>query len=477
MVFSSLIFLFLFLTVTLLLYFNMHTINAKNNVLVAMSLFFYAWSGPAFLPLMLFSAFVNYGAGLLIGRKKKQYQKQPYMIAAIVIDLLLLGIFKYTGLVISTLNSLGFHIADPGIILPIGISFYTFQTMTYTIDVYRGEVKVQRSYRDFLLYVALFPQLIAGPIVRYSEIEPQLTDRKTTWRGAFYGFTRFSYGLGKKVLIANYCGSVARQMLDGELSQNTVLGTWLGIIMYTFQIYFDFAGYSDMAIGMGRIFGFTYSENFNLPYISKSITEFWRRWHISLSSFFRDYVYIPLGGNRKHQMVNLLVVWSLTGLWHGASWNFLLWGLYFFALLVVEKKNMDRIEKIPGIFRHILTLFLIVLGWALFYVPEGGVTDAARLGQMFGCLFGLYGKGFTDFTTGVQWRNNIFLLLLAALASSSIPSAFGNLIKNVCLKKNGPMSLKKTYVIALGVYDWVLITLSLISLVGASYNPFLYFRF
>ena len=457
----------------MILYLCSRSINAKNNVLVIMSILFYAWGEPVYVLLMLFSAFVNYAAGLLMGSTRRRGKRKAFLAAAVVIDLLMLGVFKYAGWIVENVNAItGLALAVPAISLPIGISFYTFQTMTYTIDVYRGEVKVQRSYRDFLLYVSLFPQLIAGPIVRYSEIEPQLTNRRTTFKGAFYGLTRFSFGLGKKVLIANYCGSVASQMLDGTLSQATTLGVWLGVIMYTLQIYFDFAGYSDMAIGMGRIFGFKYSENFDLPYTSKSITEFWRRWHISLSSFFRDYVYIPLGGNRRHQMLNLFIVWSLTGLWHGASWNFVLWGMYFFVLLVIEKSIPEQLAKIPGIIRHLCTLLLIVFGWTLFYC-----TDLSRLGQTFGCMFGFVGAGFTNYSTGVTLTNNIPLLILGIVASSSLPRSIGNIFKSLCMRKNSAMVAKYFYVIALGILDLALIFLSVVSLVGSSYNPFLYFRF
>lgn len=457
----------------MVLYLCASSINAKNSVLVIMSVLFYAWGEPIYVLLMLFSAFINYFCGLMIGANRRKSQKKVWMLVGVVVGLLLLGFFKYSGWLIESLNAVtGLSLAAPKVSLPIGISFYTFQTMTYTIDVYRGEVKVQRSYRDFLLYVSLFPQLIAGPIVRYSEIEPQLTQRKTTAKGAFYGLTRFATGLGKKVLIADYCGSVADKLLGGELASATTLGIWLGIILYTLQIYFDFAGYSDMAIGMGRIFGFKYSENFDLPYTSKSITEFWRRWHISLSSFFRDYVYIPLGGNRRHQMLNLFVVWSLTGLWHGASWNFVLWGLYFFVLLVIEKSNRERLERIPGVIRHIVTLFLIALGWTLFYC-----TDLGRLGHTLGCMFGLYGAGFSSYTTKVTLVNNIPLLILGIVASSSLPRTVGNIFKSLCMRKNSAMTAKYTYVVAVGVLDLLLLFLCVASLVGSSYNAFLYFRF
>ena len=473
MVFSSLIFLCLFLPITLIWYMLSPTINAKNNALVVMSLIFYAWGEPVYVLLMLFSVFVNYFSALLIGGTEDAKKQKLYITVCVVINLALLGFFKYTGWMVANINAItGLAIPDPSITLPIGISFFTFQAMTYTIDVYRKEVAPQRSYRNLLMYVSLFPQLIAGPIVRYSQIEAQVEDRRTTAKGAFYGLTRFAYGLGKKVLIANYCGSVATQMLDGTLSQSTTVGVWLGIIMYTLQIYFDFAGYSDMAIGLGRIFGFKFAENFDLPYTSKSITEFWRRWHISLSSVFRDYVYIPLGGNRKHQTFNMFVVWSLTGLWHGASWNFVLWGMYFFVLLFIEKKNKARIEKLPGIVRHLGTLLLIVFGWTLFYC-----TDLGRLGQTFGCMFGFVGTGFIDYSTRITLGNNITLLLLGIVASSALPRTIGNIFKSLCMRKNSSGIAKRVYVIALGTIDVALIAASVISLIGSSYNPFLYFRF
>ena len=473
MVFSSLIFLFLFLPLTLILYFTFGTINAKNNVLVIMSILFYAWGEPIYVLLMLFSAFVNYAAGILMGERHSKRTRKPILIAAVVIDLLLLGVFKYAGWIVENINGLfGASIAVPQIVLPIGISFYTFQTMTYTIDVYREEVGVQRSYRNFLLYVSLFPQLIAGPIVRYSEIEPQLTSRRTTPKAAFYGLHRFALGLGKKVLIANYCGAIANKLLDGDLAGATVVGTWLGVIMYTLQIYFDFAGYSDMAIGMGRVFGFKYSENFDLPYTSRSITEFWRRWHISLSSFFRDYVYIPLGGNRKHQILNLLIVWSLTGLWHGASWNFVLWGMYFFVLLVIEKSFKEQLDRIPPLIRHLFTLLLVVFGWTIFYC-----VDMTRLGQTFGCLFGLFGSGFSSYETRLTLKNNLPLLALGIVASSALPRMIGNFLRARCLRKNSPAIARYTFTILTGLLDVALIFLSVVALIGSSNDVFLYFRF
>ena len=290
------------------------------------------------MTLLIFSGFVDYFNGRIIEANRGTKYAKMALIASIVINLGLLGVFKYSAFFIQSINGLfSAHLPFAEFALPIGISFYTFQTMSYTIDVYRGNTKAQKKFSSFLLYVSLFPQLIAGPIVRYTDVAEQIDNRTTTLSGFKNGAIRFLTGLAKKVLIANYAGSVCQQLLSSNLSELTTAGAWFGIFLFAIQIYFDFSGYSDMAIGLGKIFGFTYPENFNYPYICTSITDFWRRWHISLSSFFRDYVYIPLGGNRRHLVLNLLIVWSLTGLWHGASWNFVLWGLYFWVLLLVEK--------------------------------------------------------------------------------------------------------------------------------------------
>ena len=375
MVFSSLHFLYLFLPLCVLLYFLMPSLKAKNAVLLVFSLVFYAWGEPVYVLLMLGVAAANWAFGLLMER----ISKKAVLIAALVFDLGCLAIFKYAGFLTENLNALtGMQLPVPQIALPIGISFYTFQILSYVVDVYRGNVRVQASYPRFLLYVSLFPQLIAGPIVRYADVEKELADRRSEPQEIFYGMTRFCMGLAKKVLLADYAGKAAAQLLDGNLAAQSTLGVWFGVLLYTFEIYFDFSGYSDMAIGLGRIFGFRYPENFRLPYMSKSITEFWRRWHISLSSFFRDYLYIPLGGNRRHVILNLAIVWALTGLWHGASWNFVLWGMYFFVLLVIERYTKKLREKIPGMIRWLVTFVLIVVGWNIFYF-----TDAARLGESF----------------------------------------------------------------------------------------------
>ena len=469
MVFSNLIFLYLFLPVCLLLYFLCRNMAGKNAVLIAFSLLFYAWGEPLYVFLMIGMAAANWGFGLWMGRGRQKLK----LVLAVIVNLGCLAVFKYAGFLVENINALfGASVPVPQIPLPIGISFYTFQALTYVIDVYRGQVGVQRSYWRFLLYVSLFPQLIAGPIVRYSDVEQQIEARKVCREDIFYGMTRFCIGLGKKVLLADGAGKIASQILDGQLSAATTLGMWLGVLLFTFQIYFDFSGYSDMAIGLGRIFGFKYPENFKLPYISRSISEFWRRWHISLGSFFRDYVYIPLGGNRRHVYLNLFVVWALTGLWHGASWNFVLWGMYFFVLLCVERRFKRQIKRVPVAVRHLTTLFLIVIGWDIFYF-----TDAARLGQSFAVLFGFAGAGFGSETTSIMFVNNLPLLITCAIGSTPLPQMIGNAFGMLCAGKNHEGSRQKVYVFVTYAFDLALLALCTISLVGTSYNAFLYFRF
>ncbi len=474
MVFSSLIFLYLFLPICLIAYFFASGIRAKNLVLVLFSLVFYAWGEPVYVLLMIGSAFLNYAAGILLGRAAEDAKRRKIiLIVCVAVNLLLLGVFKYAGLFVSTLNQLtGLAIPVPEIALPIGISFFTFQAMTYVIDVYRGQAQVQPSYFKFLLYISMFPQLIAGPIVRYVDIAAQMEERHASREDIFYGLVRFATGLGKKILLADHAFTVCSKLLDGNLATATAAGTWLGIIMFTFQIYFDFSGYSDMAIGLGRIFGFHYQENFKLPYMSLSITDFWRRWHISLSTFFRDYVYIPLGGKYKHRTLNMLIVWALTGLWHGASWNFLLWGLYFFVLLLVEKRFYGRYKRIvPKAARHLVNMLLIMLGWTIFYF-----TDFARLGQALAAMFG-FGGGFINTEVKIQWLNNLPLLLVCILGATPIPRILGDGF-GLLLSDGDPESRKKkVYVAVTYVFCVALIALSTISLVGSGFSAFLYYRF
>lgn len=454
----------------MLLYTLMRGMRAKNAVLTVLSLLFYAWGEPVWVVLLLFSATLDYTCGRMIGRARaagSARMAKGALIVSLAVNLSLLGVFKYLDFI---LENIGLLIrtspALPGIALPIGISFYTFQTLSYTIDVYKGNVKVQHSFLDFLLFVSLFPQLIAGPILRYSELETQLHDRPFTWEGCAEGATRFCCGLAKKVLLANTAGAVAAGLLDGSLSALPAADAWMGILMYTAQIYFDFSGYSDMAVGLGRMFGFSYGENFRYPYFSLSVTDFWRRWHISLGSFFRDYVYIPLGGSRRSPVVilrNLLIVWGLTGLWHGASWNFVFWGLYYFLWLALERFVLNRfLPKVGRIIQMIYTFPAVVLGWVLFYF-----TDMGRMGEFLSSLFGA--KGFSGAGTLSLWVGRLPLLLLCAIAASPLPKAVVNLGK-----KYVASSLQPAFSLC---YNSLALLLCTAALAGQSYNPFLYFRF
>lgn len=463
--------MYLFLPICLLLYFILHGIKARNYLLLVMSLLFYAWGEPKWIILMIVTTLIDYGAGLLVDQYRGQKLAKWALAGSVVITLSFLAVFKNLGFFNQNLNQIfGAELPTQIFNLPIGISFYTFQAITYVVDVYRGKAQVQRSYANLLLYVALFPQLIAGPIVRYTDIAAQLENREMTLPGFSKGITRFVTGLGKKVLLANIAGQVATSLIGGDLSKASVLGAWLGIFAYTFQIYFDFSGYSDMAIGLGHMFGFTYVENFNYPYISKSITEFWRRWHISLSTFFRDYVYIPLGGNRRHQLRNMFIVWALTGLWHGASWNFVLWGLYYFVFLAIEKLFLGKfLEKLPAVVGHAYALFIIVVGWVFFYFD-----DVSRLGQMLKLMFGFSGQAGVLPTDTVLLKNHLVFFLVAIIACIPV----SKLVKALLIRFSRKGPVQESLAGAAGIlYDVALLFFSTAALVGASYNPFLYFRF
>ena len=467
MVFSSLIFLFIFFPLTLLLYFIARNIKTKNFILVAASLVFYSWGEPVWVILLIFSSILDYTVSHAIEKHRNQPITKFYLAVSVIINLGLLAVFKYSGFFISTVNSVfGLSLPEPAFSLPIGISFYTFQTMSYSIDVYRGNVKAQKSFMNFLMFVSLFPQLIAGPIVRYSDIEDQISKRTVTTEAFSAGTTRFMAGLGKKVLIANYAGSLATSLLK-DIDSAAVMSVWFGVLFYAFQIYFDFSGYSDMAIGLGKMFGFDYPENFKYPYISTSITEFWRRWHITLSSFFRDYVYIPLGGNRvgvPRQILNLLIVWGLTGLWHGASWNFVLWGLYYFFFLCLEKFILKKFfDKIPSPIRWLYSMSVVLVGWMIFYFD-----DFQTLITAFSVAFGHAGNAFTDPVSETLVINNVPFILIAAIASTPVLNVIRRLVE-----KSSPL----TESILRIIYNIVMLILCVASLVGSTYNPFLYFRF
>ena len=466
MVFSDSVFICVFLPIVLAGYYICPK-RLRNSFLLLVSLVFYAWGEPKYVFLMMFSIAINYAFGLLLDRNRKNVRLSKALLAlSVVIDIGLLCVFKYTDFVITNLNR-AFN-ADIGLVnlaLPIGISFYTFQAMSYTIDVYRDDVKVQRNILDFGMYITMFPQLIAGPIVRYSDVEAQLKERSVSAEDFASGICRFVVGLGKKVLLANQIGALWDQIyaLGGETS---VLMAWLGAIAYTFQIYFDFSGYSDMAIGLGRIFGFKFPENFRYPYESKSITEFWRRWHITLSTWFKEYLYIPLGGNRKgmaRQILNLLIVWTLTGFWHGAGWNFVMWGLYYFAILFIEKLFLLKaLDKLPKFFRHVYALLLIVIGWVIFASDDVSVL-LPYLGSMFGANGAIGGMDvYTLLTKAV-------LIIICCIASTELP-------KRLFVTAAGKMNEKAAFAVK-SVLTLALLALSFVFLIGDSYNPFLYFRF
>ena len=467
MVFSSILFLFRFLPVALLVYYIVPE-KFKNLVLFVISLIFYGWDEPLYILLMLFSTVLDYSVGQAIRASRLKNSRSGAKIAllcSVVINLGLLGFFKYSDFAIETINSIfGSHLATLNLTLPIGISFYTFQTLSYSIDVYRGKVETQKNIISFGAYISMFPQLIAGPIVQYKTIASQLNNRKLTTDAFAYGVRRFAQGLAKKVLIANTVGSLFTE-ISGKTSGLTTATAWLGIIAFTLQIYFDFSGYSDMAIGLGRMFGFSFLENFDYPYESKSVTEFWRRWHISLGSFFREYVYIPLGGNRKgkaRQIINLLIVWALTGLWHGASWNFVIWGLYYFVILVLEKFLLKRVlKKIPAVFSHIYTIVVFVIGWAIFAYPD--MAD----GRYYVSV--LFGKGeFANGETLYYLSSYIVIIIIGVIFSTSVARRVLRFIR--------AKSEKFSLVLQLAFVAFAVV-FSVMFLVSDSYNPFLYFRF
>ncbi len=468
MVFSSLEFLFLYFPVVLLLYF-ITPLKWRNVTLFLTSLIFYGWGEPLYMFLMLFTITVDYFFGWMVGKYRESDRKRAraYMIAAIVINLAILGFFKYANLVLDTVAALtGAKMAHLNVALPVGISFYTFQALSYVIDVYRMDADAQRNYTAFGTYVTLFPQLIAGPIVRYQDVDDQLRSRKYSAQLFASGVRTLAAGMGKKVLLANAAGEIWERI--SEAPETTVAGAWLGIIMYTFQIYFDFSGYSDMAIGLGKMMGFSFRENFYYPYMASSVTDFWRRWHISLSTWFREYVYIPLGGNRKgrgRQIFNLLAVWFLTGLWHGASWNFVLWGLYYFVLLMLEKTFLLKLlDKLPKCISHVYTLITVVFGWLLF-VSTDFASGVNYLATMFG---GGRATGFIDAGGAFDWISSLILLAILIIASTPYPK---KLLYKLWEKYDAPVRTV-TAVLSLAV-----LFLAVAYLVNSSYNPFLYYRF
>ena len=461
MVFSSLVFMFAYLPITLLAYYLVPR-QGRNIFLFIVNLIFYGWGEPKLVLLMVFNIFFNYLGGWLVDKYRADAKKKKlFLILTCVLDIGILAVFKYTGMITETLNMLPFlNIPELQISLPIGISFYTFQTMSYVIDVYRDDAPVSKNFINFGTYVALFPQLIAGPIVRYRDVAEQLVNRRETLEMFTKGVKLFMVGLAKKVIIANTMGTLTTNIF-ATTDENGVVGTWVGMIAYTFQIYFDFSGYSDMACGLGNMMGFEFLKNFNYPYIAKSITDFWRRWHISLSTWFKEYVYIPLGGNRKgvkRQILNLLIVWGLTGLWHGAAYNFVLWGFYYGLLLILEKFVLKKfLDRLPSFVQHIYTLFI---GWGLFYF-----TDVGQLGEFMVDLFN-FGNGICGDQAFNLIMSNLPMLIIAAVASTPLATMLYTRFEHTRF-----MWIPET------LYCMGVLAVSTASLVNQSYNPFLYFRF
>ena len=472
MIFSSLLFLFRFLPIVLLLYYALPK-KLRNLVLLLVSLVFYAWGEPVYVVLMIVSILISWSGGLAVDRFLRAGNEKGARISlgvSVAAGLSLLGFFKYADFVLRTINqAAGSDIPLLRLALPIGISFYTFQTISYIIDVYRGTASVQTNIISYGAYVTMFPQLIAGPIVQYKTIDRQLRSRHESSEEFADGVMRFMIGLGKKVLLANNAGVLWDSIRVMDTGNLPVLTAWIGIAAYTFQIYFDFSGYSDMAIGLGHMFGFRFLENFDHPYLSKSATEFWRRWHISLGTWFREYVYIPLGGNRVGRfglIRNTMIVWLLTGIWHGADWNFMLWGLYYGILLMLEKLVFGRaLEKLPSVLRHVYCMFVVMIGWYLFSFNEisGG----------YGYLAALFGGGgrFMDRGSIYQMYSNAVLLIILIIGSTTLPiRAASAVLKKVRRSNTATVVLRGAFTVCVFMF-------SVAYLVSASYNPFLYFRF
>lgn len=475
MVFSSLIFLFLFLPITLVFYY-ISRIKTRNFILLLASLIFYAWGEPVYVFFMLFSTVVDYIHGLKVERLIELGERQKALrvvISSAIINLFVLCFFKYSDFLIENINTI-FNL-DIGLLnlpLPIGISFYTFQTMSYTIDIYRGDAKAQKSILDFGAYVALFPQLVAGPIVRYQTIATQINKREHSIEKFADGVNRFVCGLAKKVILSNQLAVIADGVFSSNLSNGSILEAWLGIICYTLQIYFDFGGYSDMAIGLGKMFGFDFLENFNYPYISQTVSEFWRRWHISLGSWFRDYVYIPLGGSRVSKLKmyrNLFIVWFLTGMWHGASWTFIIWGIYFGVFITLEKTFLEKVlYKIPRVFRHIYLLLIVVIGWVFFRAEN--ITQAFEFLKV---MFGVSSKTLGSSACTVYLIDYWYILLASIILSTPIVKV----LKKLILKFNKRALDNDIAYLMHGLSLCIYMFVVMIMLCSSSYNPFLYFRF
>lgn len=466
MVFSRLFFIYVFLPVCLFAYAAAKGIKNKNTVLIIFSLIFYAWGEPVYVLLMVFSAFANYIAGLCIRKYRGGKGDTIATASAVIFDFLMLGIFKYSGFIAENINALfSSSIPVPDIKLPIGISFYTFQTVSYIIDCHWEKVQPQKSFKKYLLYLSLFPQLVAGPIVRYSTIEKEIDNRSVKLTDISYGFNRIALGLGKKVILANQLSVLVDNSL-GSIADATVVGAWSGAVAYAMQIYFDFSGYSDIAIGLGRLFGFHFDENFRHPFVCKDITEFWQRWHISLSTFFRDYLlYVPIFGKRR-KYGGLFLVWLCTGIWHGASWNFILWGLYYGLFVFIEMQiGKKRMKKIPVVIRHIYSKLVIIVGFGIFYFE-----DLRKLGKFFRIISFTSSAPLIGIQDRITLTNNVYLLIASLICTFPIIEGIKKLTDKSFAGRTAASS-------AAAISSAALLVISSILLVDATTNPFLYFRF
>ena len=471
MVFASLVFLYVFLPLNLWAYYALRRPGHRNLLLIAASLLFYAWGEPVWVALILLSSVLDYAHGLVIEARRGTAWARAALASSLVTNLGLLGAFKYSAFLAEAVNAAtGAGLPVPQVALPIGISFYTFQALSYVVDVYRGDVPAQRSYLKFLLFFSLYHQLVAGPIVRYIHIARAIDARRSALADVAAGIDRLCAGLFKKVCVANVAGEIVARTMDADPAGLSVAEGWLGLVTFSLQIYYDFSGYSDMAIGLGLMFGFRYRENFDYPYVARSAAEFWRRWHISLGSFFRDYVYIPLGGGRRRPLRNLLVVWGLTGLWHGASWNFVLWGLYFGALIAAERLFLQRLlDALPRACGHLYLLFAAALGWALFYFE-----DLGRLGRYLALLFGAAGRPLLAPAAVDLLRDHLYLLALAVAFCAPIAPRLGGRLAAWIRRRGRGL---EAAVVARGLANLALLLVATAMLVGRTYNPFLYFRF
>lgn len=475
MVFASLIFLFLFLPLNLLLYYSTKNATWRNWVLIIFSLAFYGWGEPIWISLLILSSMVDWANAIFIDKHRGTKWAKIGVTFTVVFNLCLLATFKYDQFLVDQVNGLfGTSFTAPGYALPLGISFYTFHTISYVVDVYRGDIKAQRNFPNFLMYVSLYSSLVAGPIIRYAHVATEIDSRRENLKDFSLGISRFCIGLFKKVVIANvaaelvlkYMGDKGSPLTMDALTHLSTAEAWVGLVMFALQIYFDFSGYSDMAIGLGRMFGFHFRENFEYPYISKSISEFWRRWHISLGSIFRDYVYIPLGGNKKHVYFNLLVVWFLTGMWHGASWNFIFWGLYFFIFIALEKAFLQKwLDKAPAFIAHIYALAIIIPGWVIFYF-----TDTHMLFAYIQKLF-TWTPAADDY---IDLKNTMTLHLFWLILAIAFCMPVYHKVKDWVEKRANRITLYDSLTIG---FNMVLLFICVAQLVGKSYNPFIYFRF